>query len=160
MIRTLSTALVALTLGFGGMAAAQSQLEIQAQNTLDRYGYEGVDVGALSTEQLALFQTYFAGEEQFDNDVGARNRIDEILMMDEGTSVYISPDMRAMLDDPTVLEQNARALLDQAGYEDVDVSTLTTEQLAQLWFVQERDEVVNNPAALEDFIAGTVLDAS
>ena len=160
MTRTLSTALVALTLGFGGMAAAQSQLELQAQNALERYGYDSVAATALSDEQLAEFETYFGGEEQFTNAVSARNRIDEILMMDEATTIYISPDMQAMLDDTTVLEENARALLDRAGFEDVDVSTLSNEQLTQLWFVQERDDVVNNPASLENFIQGTVLDAS
>ena len=160
MTRMLSTAIVALTLGFGGMAVAQSQLEIQARTTLERYGYEGVDVEALSTEQLALFETYFAGEEEFDNEVSARNRIDEILMMEEGTSLYISPDMQAMLDDTTVLEENARALLDRAGFEEVDVRTLTNAQLTQLWFVQERDDVMNNPASLENFIQGTVLNES
>lgn len=158
MIRTLSTALVALTIGFGGMAAAQSQLAIQAENTLERYGYEGVNVEMLSTEQLAEFQTYFGGANEFTNEVDARNRIDEILMMDEGTSVYISPDMQAMFDDTTVLEENARALLDRAGFENVDVSTLTNTQLAQLWFVQERDEVVNDPTSLENYIQGTVLN--
>lgn len=161
MNRMLSTALLALTLGFGGIAAAQDgQLEIGAQNTLERYGYEGVNVDMLSTEQLALFETYFAGEGQLDSEVSARNRIDEILMMEEGTSAYISPDMRAMFDDATALEQNARTLLDRAGYESVDVGTLTTQQLAQLWFVQERDEVVNDPVALGNFIEASVLDAS
>ena len=161
MIRTLSTALFALSLGFGGMAVAQdSQLEIGAQNTLERYGYEGVNVEMLSTEQLALFETYFAGDPDFDTEIGARNRIDEILMMEEATSTYISPDMQAMFDDTTALEENARTLLDRAGFEEVDVGTLTTQQLAQLWFVQERDDVINDPVALENFIEASVLDAS
>jgi hypothetical protein len=160
MTRTLSTALVALTLGFGGMAVAQdSQLQIGAQNTLERYGYEGVNVEMLSTEQLALFQTYFGSDPDL-GEVGARHRIDEILMMEEGTTTYISPDMQAMFDDTSQLELNARTLLDLGGFEEVDVSTLTTQQLAQLWFVQERSDVMNSPVALRNFIEVSVLDAS
>jgi hypothetical protein len=158
MTRTISTAILALALGLGTPALAQdSQLAIQAQNTLDQYGYE-VDASLLSQEQLAQFQTFFGGDEQPTNEAGARQRIDEILVMDAGTSTYVSEEMRAMFEDTTILEENARQLLDAAGYAEVDVSGLTNEQLAQLWFLQERDEN-NNPADLSNRIQA-ILDES
>jgi hypothetical protein len=138
MIRTLSSALVALSLGFAAPAFAQdSQLAAEAQNILDQYGYE-VDATQLSEQQLAEFQT-FASQDVTDQ-AAAEQRIDQILVMDAGTSIFVSEEMRAMFDNPTELEQNARQLLDTAGYSEVDVSGLTTEQLAQLWFLQGSDE--------------------
>jgi hypothetical protein len=159
MNRTISTALLALALGFGTPALAQdSQLVAEADSILQEYGYEGVNADMFSTEQLAQFQTYFGAENEFENPAEARQRIDEILMMDAGTSTFISAEMRAMFDDPTELEANARELLEQAGRTDVDVSGLTTEQLAQFWFLRERDEE-NNPAQLTDRIQA-ILDES
>jgi hypothetical protein len=157
MTRTLSASLLALALGLGTPALAQdSQLAIGAQNTLDRYGYD-VDASLLSEEQLAQFQTFFGNEEPAD-EVAAQQRIDEILVMDAGTSTYVSEEMRAMFDDTTILEENARQLLDQAGYAEVDVSGLTNEQLARMWFLTERD-VDNNRAELENSIQA-ILDES
>jgi hypothetical protein len=159
MNRTISTALLALALGFGTPALAQdSQLVAEADSILQEYGYEGVNADMFSTEQLAQFQTYFGAENEFENPAEARQRIDEILMMDAGTSTFVSAEMRAMFDDPTELEANARELLEQAGRTDVDVSGLTTEQLAQFWFLRERDEE-NNPAQLTDRIQA-ILDES
>jgi hypothetical protein len=137
MTRTISTALLALALGLGTPALAQdSQLATEAQNTLDRYEYE-VDATMLSEEQLAQFQTYFGGDGVGDDPAQARQRIDEILMMDAGTATFISADMQAMFDNPTELEANARSLLDSAGFSEVDVSGLTNAQLAQLWFLKD-----------------------
>jgi hypothetical protein len=157
MTRVISTALFALALGFGAPAIAQdSQLEIEAQNVLAEFGYEGVDASMLSQEQLAEFQTFQT--QNIENPADAQQRIDQILVMEAGTSTYVSDEMRAMFDDTTALEQNARQLLDSAGYSEVDVSGLTNEQLAQLWFLQERDED-NNPAELSNRIQ-VILDES
>ena len=156
MTRTLSTALLALALGLGTPAIAQdSQLAVEAQNVLDEYGYE-LDASLLSQEQLAEFQTFQA--QQVENPADAQQRIDQILVMDAGTSTYVSEEMRAMFDDMTALEQNARELLSSAGYAEVDVSGLTTAQLAQLWFLKERDEN-NNPGDLADRVQA-ILDES
>jgi hypothetical protein len=156
MTRTLSTALLALTLGLGTPAIAQdSQLAIQAQNVLDEYGYE-VDANLLTQRQLAEFQTFQT--QQVENPADAQQRIDQILVMDAGTSTYVSEEMRAMFDDMTALEQNAQELLASAGYAEVDVSGLTNEQLAQLWFLKERGEH-NNPADLMDRVQ-VILDES
>ena len=157
MKRTLNTALFALAIGLGAPAIAQdSQLEIEAQNVLEEFGYEGVDASMLSELQLAEFQTFQT--QNIENPADAQQRIDRILVMDAGTSTYVSEEMRAMFDDTTVLEQNARDLLNSAGYSEVDVSGLTNEQLAQLWFLQERDED-NNPGDLANRIQA-ILDES
>ena len=154
MTRTLSTALVAVTLGLATPATAQdSQLAIEAQNLLDTYGYE-VDARLLSTAQLAEFQTLQS--QDVENPAEARQRIDRILVMDAGTSTYVSDEMQALFEDSTALEDNARQLLDSAGYGQVDVSGLTNEQLAQMWFLQERDGV-DNRATLENWIQA-ILD--
>lgn len=154
MTRTLSTALVAVTLGLATPATAQdSQLAIEAQNLLDTYGYE-VDARLLSTAQLAEFQTFQS--QDVENPAEARQRIDRILVMDAGTSTYVSDEMQALFEDSTALEDNARRLLDSAGYGQVDVSGLTNEQLAQMWFLQERDGV-DNRATLENWIQA-ILD--
>jgi hypothetical protein len=158
MTRTIGTAILALALGFGAPALAQdSQLATEAQNTLTQYGYD-VDASLLTDEQLAQFQTEFSAENTYDNEADARARIDEILVMDAGTSTYVSEEMRAMFDNPTELEANARELLDSAGFTDVDVSGLTTEQLAQLWFLKERDGD-NNETDARNRIQ-TILDES
>jgi hypothetical protein len=156
MTRTLSTALLALTLGLGAPAIAQdSQLAIEAQNVLDEYGYE-VDANLLTQRQLAEFQTFQT--QQVENPADAQQRIDQILVMNAGTSTYVSEEMRAMFDDMTALEQNAQQLLASAGYPEVDVSGLTNEQLAQLWFLRERDED-SNPGDLTDRVQA-ILDES
>ena len=161
MTRTLSTALLALALGFGTPALAQDnpQLTASAQNTLERYGYE-VDAELLSLEQLAEFQTYFGGANEFTNDAAAQQRIDEILSMEAGTYTYMSEDMRTLFEDTTMMEQTARDVLNQAGpsYAEVDVSGLTNEQLARIYFLKERD-VVNNQAELENALQA-ILDES
>jgi hypothetical protein len=152
MPRTLSTAVLALALGFGTPTLAQDnpQLAASAQTTLDQYGYE-VDASLLSLEQLAEFPTYFEGDEAITGTAQAQQRIDEILMMDAGTSTYVSENMRALFEDTTMLEQTARNILDQAGpaYAEVDVSGLTNEQLTRIYFLQERD-VMNSQAELEN----------
>jgi hypothetical protein len=158
MTRTISTAVLALALGFGTPALAQdSQLATEAQNTLDRFEYQ-VDASMLSEEQLAQFQTYFNGDGVGDDPALARQRIDEILMMDAGTSTFISADMQAMFDNPTELEANARTLLDRAGYSEVDVSGLTNAQLAQLWFLQDENSSTNDQDMR--LRVGTILDES
>jgi hypothetical protein len=144
MSRTISTALLALALGFGSPALAQdSQLATEAQNVLERFDYN-VDASLLTEEQLAQFQTYFNGDGLADNPAQARQRIDEILMMDAGTSTYISAEMQAMFDDPTELQKNAQMLLDRTGFTEVDVSGLTNAQLAQLWFLQDENSSTND----------------
>ena len=161
MTRTLSTALLALALGFGTPATAQDNLQLtaMAQDVLDRYDYE-VDADLLSLEQLAEFQTYFAGEDEVVGQTEAQNRIDEILSMDAGTYTYISEDMRTLFEDTTMMEQTAQDVLQQAGpdYAEVDVSGLTNEQLARIYFLKERD-VVNNPTELENALQA-ILDES
>jgi hypothetical protein len=161
MTRRLSTALLALTLGFGTPAFAQDnpQLTTMAQNVLEEYGYE-VDASVLSLQQLAEFQTYFGAAEDFGSDTRARNRIDEILMLDEGTVTFVSPDTATMMENRSGLEQNAREILDEAGFEEVAVNDLSQVQLAQLWLVRERDEIMNDQAALENYIQASVLDGS
>jgi hypothetical protein len=158
MTRTLSAALLALTMGLGAPASAQdSQLVASAQNTLDQYGYD-VDASLLSLEQVAEFQTYFGGADEPANPAAARQRIDQILVRDAATATYVSEDMRALFDDTTMLEQTARQMLDEAGYAEVDVSGLTNAQLARIYFLQE-DSVDNNPADLRDSIQA-ILDES
>lgn len=162
MTRTLSTALLALALGFGTPALAQDnpQLAAMAQNVLDEHGYDSVDATSLSLQQLAEFQTYFGATDDLNSVSGARNRIHEILMMDEASTAFVSPQMRTALEDRTGLEANARELLDDAGFEAVAVNDLSQVQLAQLWLVRERDDIMNNQAALRGFIEGSVLDGS
>jgi hypothetical protein len=154
MTRTLGTALVALTLGFAPPAIAQdSQLAIEAQNLLDEYGYE-VDATLLDTEQLAEFQTFQT--QDVENPAEARQRIDRILVMDAGTATFVSDGMQAMFEESTALEDNARQLLDRAGFDEVDVSGLTNAQLARMWFLQERDGA-DGRAGLENRIQA-ILD--
>jgi 3-methyladenine DNA glycosylase Mpg len=158
MTRTLSTAILALALGLGTPVFAQdSQLATLAQNTLEEHGYE-VDASILTPEQLAEFQTYFGADDELSDPAAARQRIDEILVMDAGTSTYVSEDMRALFADTTMLEETARDVLNRAGHPEVDVSGLTNEQLARIYFLQERD-VVNDPAELENAIQA-ILDES
>jgi 3-methyladenine DNA glycosylase Mpg len=161
MTRTLSTALLALVLGFGTPAIAQDnpQLTTLAQNTLEQYGYE-VDADMLSLEQLAEFQAYFGSENELTSPASAQQRIDEILSMEAGTYTYVSEDMRALFEDTTMMEQTAQDVLQQAGpsYAEVDVSGLTNEQLARIYFLKERD-VVNDPAELENALQA-ILDES
>jgi hypothetical protein len=159
MNRTINTAILALALGIGTPALAQdSQLATEAQNTLDRFEYE-VDATMLSEEQLAQFQTYFGGDGLGDDPAQARQRIDEILMMDAGTATYISPDMQSMFEDPTVLQENARTLLDRAGFAEVDVSGLTNAQLAQLWFLRDDNSSTNDDNTVRLRVE-TILDES
>jgi hypothetical protein len=161
MTRTLPTALLALALGFGTPALAQDnpQLTASAQTTLDQYGYD-LDASLLSLEQLAEFQTYFGGNNEITNPAEAQQRIDEILVREAGTSTYVSEDMRALFEDTTMMEQTARNVLDQAGpaFAEVDVSGLTNEQLARIYFLQENN-VVNNPGELDDALQA-ILDDS
>jgi hypothetical protein len=136
MNRTIGTAILALALGLGAPAVAQDdERMLDTRTTLEQYGYD-LDPALLSEDQLASFEEMNAAPGS-SSDVEARQRIDEILVRDAGTSTFVSEETRAMFDNPTELETNARALLARVGTPDVDVSTLSVEQLAQLWFINE-----------------------
>lgn len=159
MTRTLSTALLALALGFGAPALAQedAQLRQSAEATLNEYGYSGVNVDALTSEQLAEFQTL--EQQDVDNPADAQRRIDEILVMDSGSAMFVSEEMRALMEEPEYpeLRRNARTILGEAGYDAAIADGLSVEQLAQLWFLQERDSDENDPAMIENRIQ-SILD--
>jgi hypothetical protein len=136
MNRTIGTAILALALGLGAPAMAQDdERMLNTRTTLEQYGYD-LDPTLLTDDQLTRFEELSASGSTA-NEIEARQRIDEILVMDAGTSTFVSEEMRAMFDNPTELEANARQLLARAGATDVDVSTLSFEQLAQLWFINE-----------------------
>jgi hypothetical protein len=148
MTRKTTTAILALALGLGAPAFAQeggaavdpAQIEGQGAGvaeTLSQYGYD-IDPSILTDDQRQRFDGLaVAGTGDNDGEDDMRRRIDEILVMDAGTATYVSEEMRSMMDNPTELQANAEALLNEYGMSDVDVSGLTTEQLAQLWFLQE-----------------------
>lgn len=140
MTRTISTAILALALGFSTpVLAQQTEVSPQIQDTLTQYGYD-VDPSLLTDEQIEGFESLAVqGTGDNEGDEQMRRRIDQILVMDAGTSTFVSEEMRAMMDNPTELEANAENILSRAGMTDVDVSALSTEQLAQLWFLQEAD---------------------
>jgi hypothetical protein len=144
MNRTISTAIIALALGLSAPAFAQetstdSQLPEGLSDSLTQYGYE-VDPSLLTEQQRERFTELGVVNSGSDDEEEMRSRIDEILVMDAGTATYVSQEMRAMMDNPTELQANAESLFSKFGMTDVDVSGLTTEQLAQLWFLQERGE--------------------
>lgn len=123
MTRTLSSAFLALSLGFGGAAFAQdSQLAIEAQNTLDRYGYVGVDASTLTEAQLAEFQAYFGGSDDFTDDAAARQRIDLILASDAEADGVLSQQLLIQ----------AQQTLDSYGYSAIDAEMLSASQIAEI----------------------------
>jgi hypothetical protein len=141
MTRTISTAILALALGLGAPAIAQeatdSQLPPGLSDSLTQYGYD-LDPSLLTEDQRQRFTELGVLNSGSGDEEEVRSRIDEILVMDAGTATYVSQEMRAMMENPTELQANAEALFSRYGMSDVDVSGLTTEQLAQLWFLQER----------------------
>jgi hypothetical protein len=143
MTRTLGTAILALALGFSAPAIAQENTETQLppglSDSLTQYGYD-LDPSLLTEDQLQRFSEAGVLDSGSGDEEEVRSRIDEILVMDAGTATYVSDEMRAMMDSPTELQANAEALFSKYGMSDVDVSGLTTEQLAQLWFLQERGD--------------------
>lgn len=148
MKRLMGTAALALTLGLGAPAVAQdSQLAAQVENFLMEHGYTEVNASMLTTEQLAQLQGL---EERDVPDSQVEGSIDEILVMDAGTSMYVSEEMRAMMDEDgsAALIRNAREILAEAGHDPALADQLSTEQLAQIWFLREREDS-DNPATLE-----------
>lgn len=154
MNRMIGTAILALALGMGGSVLAQDdQLRINAQTTLTQYGYD-VDPSLLTQDQLARFQTEFGAGTEVADEAQARQRIDQILYMDAGTATFVSEEMQALFADPAYpeLRSNARTLLSEVGRDPDLAETLTIDQLAQMWFLQEGDSVASRPADLADRI--------
>lgn len=141
MTRTLSTALLALTIslgaGLGAATAQDSQLRASAGNTLDHYGFTEVDPTLLSDDQLVMFNNF--DSQDFVNDAEASARIDQILLMNAVTAPYVSDEMTVIMQEEgqPQLRNNARTLLERAGYDPAIAEQMTVQQLAEMWFIDD-----------------------
>lgn len=148
-----------LALGTDPADVESQQLLIQAQRTLDQYGYAGLDAEMLSPLQIAELQTSFGDGTEFSTESEAQRRIDQILMMDAATATFVSEQMQALFADPAYpeLRQNARDLLSDAGYDPALAEALDVSQLSEMWFLQE--DAAERPAGLQNRIR-VILDDS